>query len=145
MDNPHSPNDGERKMGIYIYRVTGELIKLADGRKAHVAKFAYKPVMSGFGNAEKANARMRFQSGCIASANMKLKSDLIATITEDGLYGRLYGNPRGLKVFYDDTTFGSEKMPALANIMRAGTRWKPDPRNTYDGGRPVNETSKCFP
>ena len=30
-------------MGEYVYRVTAELVTLSDGRKAHVAKFAYKP------------------------------------------------------------------------------------------------------
>ena len=123
-------------MGNYVYRVTSELIKLADGRKAHVAKYAYKPYgQFGFGGGEnrKCNQRMHFQSGCTASEQLKLKSDLIATVDKAGLYGKLYENPGKLKVFYDDNTFGTKYMPVAGCIMRAGTRWKIDPRNTYDG------------
>jgi hypothetical protein len=119
-------------MGVYIYRVTGELIKLTDGRKAHVAKYAYKPFMSGFGNAEKANARMHFKSGCTASANLKLKSDLLATLYEDKatgkITGELYYNACNARVFYDDTTFGSEKMPRLGSVAKSGKTYDFTPK-----------------
>lgn len=105
-------------MGVYIYRVTAKLVKLSDGRKAHVAKFAYKPYT---GWDEKVNARMHFRSGCVASENLKLKSDLIVTLdpTED-TEGTLYHNKGGLTVFVDDYTFGTDLMPRLGSVRKVG-------------------------
>jgi hypothetical protein len=120
-------------MGVYVYRVTSEVIKLDDGRKAHIAKYAYKPY-SNFGDENrKWNARMHFRTGCTASHRLKLKSDLIATVDREGLLGKLYENPGKLRVFYDDNTFGTKYMPVVGCIMRAGTRWKIDPLKRYDG------------
>jgi hypothetical protein len=108
-------------MGVYIYRVTAQLVKLSDGGKAHVAKFAYKP----FNWDIDANARMHFKSGCTASQNMNLKSDRIVTIDEDTGTGTLWDNLKKATVFSDDSTFGNpERMPKVANIRLEGKVWK---------------------
>lgn len=106
-------------MGVYVYRVTAKLIKLSDGRKAHVAKYAYKPY-NGFGSAG-TNSKLHFQSGCVASENLELKSDLITTVDVDDptSVGSLYENKRGLKVFVDDHNFGAEWMPRVASVRKA--------------------------
>lgn len=49
-------------MGTYIYKVTAKIKTLADGTKANVAVFAYKPFMGC--NGDEANARMYKKSGC---------------------------------------------------------------------------------
>jgi hypothetical protein len=101
---------------MYIYRVTAKLVKLADGRKAHVAQYAYKPW--GFGD-RKENQRLHFKTGCVASENMELKSDLIVTLDDHEHEGNLYHNHRHLRVFLDDATFGTEHMPKLGTVERA--------------------------
>ncbi len=106
-------------MGVYMYRVTAKTVKLETGELAHVAKFAYKPYNSFF-SGDRDNAKMHFRSGCVASENMDLKSNFIVTLDERGETGTLYGNPTGLKVFIDDYTFGSEKMPRLSDVRKAG-------------------------
>lgn len=100
-------------MGMYIYRVTAKMVKLNDGRKAHVAVFAYKPYRAD--NVED-NRKMAFMSGCYASERLKLKSDLLVTLTADGSIGELYHNPKGRKTFYDDINFGTEHMPKIADL-----------------------------
>lgn len=103
-------------MGMYIYRVTARLVRLADGRKAHVCQYAYKPY--GHWGSEKHNAKMHFKTGCVASEGMKLKSDLLVTFDTHEHEGRLYQNPHGLRTFYDDVTFGTENMPRLGEVKR---------------------------
>lgn len=49
-------------MGSYIYKVTRKIIELADGRKANVAKYAYKPYLRW--SAEQENHKLHFQTGC---------------------------------------------------------------------------------
>lgn len=102
-------------MGIYIYRVTAKLVKLADGRKAHVAKYAYKPFRDF-----DLNRRAHFETGCLASERLKLKSDLLVVLDEHEHSGVLYSNLLNLKVFYDDTTFGSANMPKVGDVKRIG-------------------------
>jgi len=104
-------------MGMYVYRVTARLVKLADGRKAHVCQYAYKPWNSMSG--EKHNALLHFKTGCVASEKLKLKSDLLVTFDTHEHEGRLYRNPRGLRTFYDDCTFGTEAMPRVGEVRRA--------------------------
>lgn len=111
-------------MGMYIYRVTARLVKLADGRKAHVCQYAYKPWRNWDGDKE--NARLHFRTGCVASESLKLKSDLVVVFDEHENEGRLYQNPRGLRVFYDDVTFGTEHMPRVGKVQRVAphtARW----------------------
>jgi hypothetical protein len=102
---------------MYIYRVTARMVTLTDGRKAHVAQYAYKPWHSMSG--EKHNARLHFKTGCVASEKLKLKSDLLVTLDTHEHEGRLYHNPQGLRTFYDDCTFGTEHMPKLGTVQRA--------------------------
>jgi len=99
---------------MYIYRVTARLVKLADGRKAHVCQYAYKP----WSHDDKLNAKLHFKTGCLASEGMKLKSDLLVTFDTHEHEGRLYRNPHGLRTFYDDVTFGTENMPRLGEVKR---------------------------
>jgi len=101
-------------MGAYIYRVTAKVVKLVGGRKAHVAQYAYKPYHSR--SMEKENARAHFRTGCVASEKLKLKSDLLITLNKAGTAGTLYHNPQGIRVFYDDNTFGTAVMPNLGEI-----------------------------
>ena len=111
-------------MGMYIYRVTARMVKLADGRKAHVCQYAYKPLRTWSG--EKQNARWHFQTGCVASEGLKHKSDLIVVFDEHEHTGRLYRNPQGLRTFYDDVTFGTEHMPRIGKVERVAPhvdRW----------------------
>ena len=105
-------------MGMYMYRVTAKLVTLADGRKAHVAKYAYKPYRTWTMDGE--NMRMHFRTGCYSSERMTLKSDLITTMTDEDASGRLYSNPRGLRVFLDDETLGTEHMPCIGTLRRNG-------------------------
>ena len=100
----------------YTYRVTSQQITLTDGRKAYVAKYAYKPYRGWDG--EKANARLHFKTGCVASENMKLQHDLIVTIDEEKGTGTLWSNRTRMTVFDDDSNFGSERMPKLNDIVR---------------------------
>lgn len=124
-------------MGVYVYRVTAKTVKLGGGGRAHVAKYAYKPYTYGSGAADKANSKMYFRTGCAASARMTLKSGMIVVLDNEGNVGTLYANPTGAKVFYDDTMFGSEKMPKLAEVYRdgkvyrdeAGLKWARRRRN----------------
>lgn len=51
-------------MGAYVYKVTAETVTLIDGRKANVAKFAYKPYYGYSEEADKMNARMARDSAC---------------------------------------------------------------------------------
>jgi hypothetical protein len=104
-------------MGMYIYRVSAKLVKLVDGRKAHVCQYAYKPYTDW--SSEKHNARMHFKTGCVASEKLKLKSDLLVVLDTHGHEGNLYRNPQGLRTFYDDCTFGTEHMPKLGTVQRA--------------------------
>lgn len=113
-------------MGMYIYRVTARLVKLADGRKAHVCQYAYKPY-SDWGSANH-NARLHFKTGCVASEKLKLKSDLLVTFDTHEHEGRLYHNPRGLRTFYDDCTFGTEAMPHVGEVRRAGQLYRVTPK-----------------
>lgn len=106
-------------MGMYIYRVTAKLVKLADGRKAHVCKYAYKPY-SNFFEGEKHNTRMHFKTGCFASEKLKLKTDLLVTFDTHEHMGNLYHNPQGLRTFYDDCTFGTDAMPRIGTVHRVG-------------------------
>lgn len=101
-------------MGMYMYRVHAKLVKLVDGRKAHVADYAYKPWHD-----PALDNKLHMKTGCFASERMTLKSDLIVTLDDDKLEGRLYHNPRGLKVFLDDATFGTESMPYVGRIEAA--------------------------
>ena len=104
-------------MSAYVYRVTAQMVRLADGSTAHVAKFAYKPYW-GF-DADEKNQRAARRSGVFASERMVLKSDKIAILGEsfDGKFdGVVYSNPTGLKTFYDDLTPGTEKMPKIGNL-----------------------------
>ena len=116
-------------MGMYMYRVTAKLVTLTDGRKAHVAKYAYKPWRNWDGDAE--NARLHFKTGCIASENMKLKTDLIVTLDDEDSEGRLYHNRRGLRTFLDDCTFGEpDTMPCIGRVVRVGKSITFLPRET---------------
>lgn len=104
-------------MGQYMYRVTAKVVTLADGRKAHVAKYAYKPY-GGFYYA-KENAQMHFQSGCVASEKLNLKTDLITTYDPEHPTdtGTLYDNKRGFRVFLDDSTFGiPDRLPRVGTV-----------------------------
>lgn len=49
-------------MGTYVYKVTGKKIVLADGTKANIAVFAYKPYYGW--DADKLNSRAERSSGC---------------------------------------------------------------------------------
>lgn len=51
-------------MGQYIYKVTAKTKILADGTKANIAVFAYKPYRGLWGDEDKANRRMAKNSGC---------------------------------------------------------------------------------
>jgi hypothetical protein len=109
---------------MYIYRVTARLVKLADGRKAHVCQYAYKPW--GGWSSRKENARLHFRTGCVASEKLKLKSDLLVSFGDHEHVGNLYHNPRGLTVFLDDATFGTEHMPKAGSVERVAPhvdRW----------------------
>jgi hypothetical protein len=115
-------------MGAYIYRVTARMIKLASGKKAHVAEYAYKP-WNGW-DTSKLNARLHFKSGCVASERLKLKSELVVTFDDHEHTGRLWHNPQGLRVFYDDDTFGTARMPRLCNLERTAPlvdQWRQTP------------------
>lgn len=101
-------------MGMYIYRVTAKLVKLVDGRKAHICQYAYKPCSD-----ERVNGRAHFRTGCYSSERMKLKSDLLVVLGTHGHEGNLYHNPHGLRTFHDDCTFGTEAMPKLGTVQRA--------------------------
>ena len=115
-------------MGMYMYRVTAELVTLSDGRKAHVAKYAYKPWRSWDG--DKANAKLHFQTGCARSESMTLKSDLIITLEKEDTEGRLYANLRGLRTFLDDCTFGvADVMPCVGVVRRDGKRIVVEPKH----------------
>ena len=48
-------------MGMYLYKVTGKIVKDDQGRKANLLKYAYKPYHSWGADAE--NAKMHFTSG----------------------------------------------------------------------------------
>ena len=113
-------------MGCYMYRVTAKVVKLPDGRTAHVAKYAYKPYRSW--NGEKENARMHFQSGCYSSERMTLQTDLITTMETNDETGRLYHNVRGLKTFLDDEVLGTDNMPCIGTLRRDGKRIAIDPK-----------------
>jgi hypothetical protein len=102
-------------MGIYIYRVHGKIVKLEDGRKAHIVDFAYKP-FSGFRGGDGINNKLHFESGCTASERMTLKADLLISYDEATGRGNLWGNPTGLKVFYD-TGLGGERLPNLGDVQ----------------------------
>jgi hypothetical protein len=51
-------------MGIYVYKVTKNIKVLADGTRANIAVFAYKPYSGWRDEDLKANARMSKDSGC---------------------------------------------------------------------------------
>lgn len=102
-------------MSAYVYRVTAKTVKLDDGRTAHVAQYAYKPYGFGF-DAAKENQRAARLSGCYASERMTLKTPLIVSLSKDGQDGVLYNNPTGVKTFYDDTTFGTDRMPQIGTV-----------------------------
>lgn len=103
-------------MGEYIYRVTAKVVELNDGRKAHVAKYAYKPYF-GF-NTDPENRRMHFRSGCTASDRMTLKNNLLVVLDEKGEAGVLYDNAKRLTSFSDDATFGTKRLPRIADVSR---------------------------
>lgn len=106
-------------MGEYIYRVTAKIVELNDGRKAHVAKYAYKPYRVGFGfNTDLENNRMYFRSGCAASDRMKLKNNLLVILDEKGETGELYDNAKRFTTFSDDVTLGTERLPRIAEVSR---------------------------
>ena len=117
-------------MGMYMYRVTAKVVTLDDGRKAHIAVYAYKPFR--LWDCGKVNARMHFKTGCVASDHMKLKTDLIVTLDPEdpAAEGRLYHNQRGLTTFLDDCTFGEAHMPNLGTVRRNGKRIEFTPRVT---------------
>jgi hypothetical protein len=49
-------------MGAYVYKVTAKTKTLADGTKANIAVFAYKPYYGW--DSDEANARLRKKSAC---------------------------------------------------------------------------------
>lgn len=51
-------------MGTYIYKVTAKIKTLADGTKANIAVFAYKPCSDWSEEDRKRNARWAKKSGC---------------------------------------------------------------------------------
>lgn len=110
-------------MGEYIYRVTSKVVKLTDGRTAHVAKFAYKPYWSVF-SGNKENARLHFKSGCVASENMTLKTDLLVTLDEKGEVGSLWSNTGNFKVF-SDYAFGKEGLANIGHVVKVGKAYEP--------------------
>jgi hypothetical protein len=122
---PTIETKGACQMGMYMYRVTAKVLTLSDGRKAHVAKYAYKPWRSWDG--EKENTRLHFRTGCVASDNMKLKTDLIVTMADEDSEGRLYQNKRELTSFLDDCTFGTDDMPCIGRVVRDGRTIKVTP------------------
>jgi|SRR5262245_1528095 len=106
-------------MGMYIYRVTARMVRLDDGRKAHVAQYAYKPW--GDWDGRKINARLHFKTGCVASEGMRLKTPLLVVFNNDHEHeGHIYQNVHGLRTFYDDATFGTEHMPCIGTVQRIG-------------------------
>ena len=50
-------------MGVYIYKITAKVKTLADGSKANVAVFAYKPYSGWNHSDEVANKRMAKEAG----------------------------------------------------------------------------------
>ncbi len=93
-------------MGMYIYKVTAQKVKLSDGREANVAVYAYKPYR--FDDA--ANSKMHFKSGCTIAdhwANAGKRTGLVVGSTDPG-------SPVwecSLGSFYDDVLFGNPGIP----------------------------------
>jgi hypothetical protein len=48
----------------YFYKVTGKKVTLADGTRANVAKFAFKPYRGWGDDVDRLNARMYRENGC---------------------------------------------------------------------------------
>lgn len=110
-------------MSAYIYRLTSKLVKLNTGQTAHVATYAYKPTWAGshmasgkYITAEQQNNKWAFKSGCVAARRLELKSDLLVTLSLDGKTGEVFENPLKQKVFYDDSNFGTVRMPKVGDV-----------------------------
>jgi len=57
-------------MGMYMYRVSAQRVKLTDGSEANVALYAYKP-WTGWGrDTDARNSKAHFRTGCCASEKL---------------------------------------------------------------------------
>lgn len=68
-------------MGMYVYKVTAETVKLSDGRKANLAVFAYKPYRTW--GSDQMNARMHFKSGCVVADHWADKGKRTGLVVND--------------------------------------------------------------
>ncbi len=105
-------------MGTYVYRVTKETVRCADGELANVAIFAYKP--SFYDPSQ--NAKWEFKSGCVASDRMAAAGRLTKRIVlgkKDEETGKItiypdsevFVNLHNLGSFYDNTLGMPNQLP----------------------------------
>jgi hypothetical protein len=112
-------------MGMYVYRVTAQRVKLTDGTEANVAVFAYKPYRCD----DRLNREMDFRTGCPASRRMKEIAPRIVlgdrVTTQSGKTIKVevrpdsyvYDNPRGMRTFHDDINLGVPgRLPRVPNV-----------------------------
>ena len=102
-------------MGMYVYRVTYERVKLTDGTEANVARYAYKPSPN-----MKWNSRMANLTGCRKSERMEdseLTERVVLRHSNGALDPNVYENPRKLRTFLDDCNLGvPDRMPLVEGV-----------------------------
>lgn len=91
-------------MSSYIYRVTGQKVKLTDGTTARLAVFAYKPVgIFGGRDADKFNRRAAFATGVPTSQAFVKRGNFDGVIVVSEEAGEpVYRIRTDQATFYDD-------------------------------------------
>ena len=100
-------------MGTYMLRVTAKQVTCADGRRANVVAFAYKPSYSHGGDA--LNRKWHFSSGALSSDQMAARGG----ISERVVYGdQVYTNTDMMGTFTDDM-LGGKFFPSIKMGVRS--------------------------
>lgn len=107
-------------MGIYVYRVTKETIVCADGEKANIAIYAFKP----WWDAAK-DAKLSFRTGCVASDRMAANGNISKRVVlgkKDETTGKItaypntevFANLHNMGSFYDSCLGEKNQFPKIA-------------------------------
>ena len=106
-------------MGTYVYRVTKETVACSDGEKANIAIYAFKPFWDA-----KRDAKLNFQTGCVASDRMAAAGRLTKRIIlgrKNETTGKIevyensevFLNVQNMGSFYDSTLGMKNQLPRV--------------------------------